>query len=373
MPIPDDPAHSLAALSPFQATLMKRRQGLLTRLLRRPALDDAVHALSGILAGRDPRGITAAEVTSVLQRYAVRGRHARVALSKVWRFALEKFVTDDAISEREAEYLESLRRVLSLSDWETSRIEHEVFIARYRLAAGQALADGQLTQAEREGIERLNVTLRIPPDIHTAIWTELARPLLDRRLNELIADRRISPRELQDFRDYARSLGFVQVSFGGEVEAALDRYSLLWRIENGQLPSVAVPIVLQKDETCFWSGPAEWHELRTKTTRVNYGGPVASIRIMKGLRWRLGSVAVSRVTREEVQRLDAGTLYITSKRILLSGAYRNYQLRYSAILGIEVFSDAIRIEKASGRSPVVVLQDPEIPAAILSAELAAQG
>ena len=308
----------------------------------------------------------------MLQQFAVRGRHARVALSDIWRRALERFVADDAISAAEAEYLEGLRRALSLSDWETSRIEHDVFTARYRVAAGQALADGQLTQAEREGIQRLNTALRIPLDVHAAIWSELSHPLLEWRLQELIADRRLSPRELEDFREYAKSLGFAKMSFGGNTQAALDRYSLLWRIENGQLPSVAVPIVLQKGETCFWSGQAEWHELRTKTTRVNYGGPVASIRIMKGLHWRVGSVAVSRITREELTQLDVGTLYITSKRILLSGAYKNYQLRYSAALGIEVFSDAIRVDKAAGRSPVLILPDSEIPAAILSAVLAAQ-
>jgi hypothetical protein len=88
---------------------------------------------------------------------------------------------------------------------------------------------------------------------------------------------------------------------------------------------------------------------------------------MKGLHWRMGSIAPSRVTREDLRRLDGGTLYITSKRILLTGAHKGYHLRYSSVLGIEVFSDAIRVEKASGRSPVLVLPDPEVPAAILGA------
>jgi hypothetical protein len=84
------------------------------------------------------------------------------------------------------------------------------------------------------------------------------------------------------------------------------------------------------------------------------------------------ALPVSRVARDELQQLDSGMLYITSKRVLLNGRAKNYQLRYSAILGIEVFSDAIRMEKASGRSPMLVLNDPEIPAAILTALLAAQ-
>jgi hypothetical protein len=294
-------------------------------------------------------------------------------LCAIWRQALEQFTADDALTDDEAAYLAYLRHLLTLSDRETATMQQEVLTARYRLAAGQALADAQLTQAEREGIERLFTALRVPTEIHVAVWTELSKPLIQKRLDEAIADHRLSPHKLDDVRAYATSLGIVELKFDSQSQAMIDPCSLLWRIENGQLPSIAVPISLQKGETCFWSGEAEWHELRTRTVRINYSGPVASIRIMKGLRWRVGSIAPSRVTQEELQRLDRGTLYITNKRILLTGAVKGYQLRYSAVLGFEVFSDAIRVEKASGRSPVLLLRDPEIPAAIMAAVLATQG
>jgi hypothetical protein len=286
---------------------------------------------------------------------------------------LEQFTRDHALTDDETAYQTYLRYLLNLSDRETATVQHEVLTARWRFVAGQALADAELTPAEREGVERLYTALRVPEAIHRTVWTELAAPLVRERLDKAIADRRLSPHELDDVRSYAKSLGIVEMQFDDEFQALIDRYSLLWRIENGQLPSIAVSITLQRGETCFWSGEAEWHELRTRTVRVNYSGPVASIRIMKGIHWRAGSVALSRVTREELRRLDGGTLYITNKRILLTGATKGYQLRYSGVLGIEVFSDGIRVEKASGRSPVLVLNDPEVPAAILAAVLAAQG
>ena len=39
-------------------------------------------------------------------------------------------------------------------------------------------------------------------------------------------------------------------------------------------------------------------EMRTVTKRLNYSGPVASVQLMKGVRWRIGSVAVNRVTQD---------------------------------------------------------------------------
>jgi hypothetical protein len=118
-------------------------------------------------------------------------------------------------------------------------------------------------------------------------------------------------------------------------------------------------------EPCFWSGDGEWHESRAASGQ-------AGIRVMKGLYLRVGGVALSPVARAELQLLGTGTVYITSRRILLTGAQKGHELRYSSVLGIEVFSDAIRVEKASGRSSVLVLPDPEVPAAILAAVLADQ-
>jgi hypothetical protein len=358
-------------MSPFQAPLLRKR-GLISRLFGLSDAKGANDALAATLAGRDPREVKHEEIAAALWAWGANGRRARRILCDTWGQALERLTADDAISDAEAAYLTYLRHLLNLSDVETATVQREILTERYRLAAGQALADGELTSAEREGINKLSTALRLPEAIRHAVWAELATPLVKKRLDNALADRRLSPLELDDVYEYAKSLGVNEVRLDSQYEAWIERYRLLWQIENGQLPSVAAPIALQKGETCFWSGVAEWHELRTRTVRVNYSGPVVSIRIMKGLYWRATSVTPSRVTREELHRLDGGSLYLTSKRILLTGAHKGYQLRYSGVLGIEVFSDAIRVEKASGRSPVLVLRDPEIPAAILAAIMAAQ-
>ncbi len=362
---PGPPAGSLARISPFQAPLLRKR-GFVSRLLRLRDEAGAAEGLAATLAGRDPRDVTQAEIEAALWAWGANGRRAREILRETWAKALTAFMTDDAVSHAEAAYLAGLRRLLTLSDRETAMVERPIVAARYRLAAGQALADAELTPDEREGLERLYGALRVPEEIHRAVWTELAAPLVRERLDQAIADHRLSPHELDEVRIYARSLGIVELQFDSRFQALADRYSLLWRIENGQLPTVAVPVALQEGENGIWSGEAEWHESRAATMN-------AGIRTMKGLYLRAGSVPHARVAREELRRLDAGTLYITSERIVLTGAHKEYQLGYSSVLGIEVFSDAIRVEKASGSGPVVVMPDPEVPAAILAAVLAAQG
>jgi hypothetical protein len=104
---------------------------------------------------------------------------------------------------------------------------------------------------------------------------------------------------------------------------------------------------------------------------VKYSGVTSSVRIVKGLYWRSGSIATQRVTREELTGIDSGTLYVTNKRLVFDGQKRNTAIRYSSVIGIQVYRDAVEIEKSSGRNPYFMLDDTEIPAAIISAALAA--
>jgi hypothetical protein len=229
---------------------------LISRLLRLRDDAGAAAGLAATLAQRDPRDVTPAEIEAALWAWGVNGRRAREILRATWAQALTAFTTDDAVSDSEAAYLAFLRRLLNLSDSEAATLEHDILSARYRLAAGQALADAELSLAEREGLGRLFAALRIPEEIHHAVWTELAAPLVRERLDQAIADRRLAPHELDDVRAYAKSLGIVELKFDSRFQALVDRFSLLWRIENGQLPSVAAPVTLQEGETCFWSGEA---------------------------------------------------------------------------------------------------------------------
>jgi hypothetical protein len=63
---------------------------------------------------------------------------------------------------------------------------------------------------------------------------------------------------------------------------ALERCRLLWRIEQGDLPTCDVPIHLRRGEQCYAVVSVTHAELRTVTERINYSGPTARVRIMKG-------------------------------------------------------------------------------------------
>jgi hypothetical protein len=112
--------------------------------------------------------------------------------------------------------------------------------------------------------------------------------------------------------------------------------------------------------------------MRTQTQRIDYVGAQASIRIARGVRFRVGSVTPRRVTREVLTPIDTGSLSVTSKRLIFDGAHKNSALRHASLLGVRVFTDGIQVEKASGRSPFFLFskEDTEMIAAIITAATA---
>jgi hypothetical protein len=97
-----------------------------------------------------------------------------------------------------------------------------------------------------------------------------------------------------------------------------------------------LPINLQKDEEVVWVFPS--CEYLDKTRRQYVGGSQGvSIRIMKGLYYRVGAFAGQPVDRTERVPVDTGILVLTNKRIYFAG------VPYAKIVSFQPFTDGIGI------------------------------
>ena len=150
------------------------------------------------------------------------------------------------------------------------------------------------------------------------------------------------------------------------------RYAEFWRIENGELPlETDAGITLQKGETCHYtSSNVTWAETRTRTTRTNLGSVGYNFRIARGVYYRSPRVRMPSVKEEVPTILATGQVYFTNQRVILDGGARNFSVRLSALIGIEVYSDGLKLSKATGRSPFLLIPDAGRAAVILSALLA---
>lgn len=266
---------------------------------------------------------------------------------------------DGALSREETDYLKTLRAVLALTTSDLQQAREKAVAQHYSGVLDAAVADGTVSPEELHGLQLLQEALDIPPELHQQLYKQSAVKLMQAVLNKAVEDRRLSPEEDTFLLLLSEHLG-VEVRRSASTASQLEKFSLLWYIENIGAPTLdECPIALQKNEFWHFSAPVQWYELRTRTVRINYHGPVASIRIARGLRYRFGSITPQRITRDELTLVDTGTVYLTNKRVIFNGEKKNTSIRYSAMIGIEVFSDALKLEKANGRSPLLVTSNPD--------------
>jgi len=314
--------------------------------------------------------VTAEAIAEDLRSFGVNGKVARQVVASVWGSAVTAFLADDTITNDEAKYLAELRRALGLSDAELKAAEEELVHTRFGRAVGTVIGDDHLNAADRQKLDDLAKAIRLPQDVADRILLRARENRLAIAAKKAIDDQRLSPTELADLYALARALD-IELQLDQHTQAMFDRCSLLWRIDNGELPTLNVGINLQRGEMCHAVADTTWMEMRTRTDRINYGGPVASIRICKGLRYRVGSVRVQRITREELIEVDRGRLYLTNKRVIFDGGKKNTSIRLSALLSFTPFADGVVLEKSSGRSPHLLLNgDVEVFLSVLGVALA---
>lgn len=149
-------------------------------------------------------------------------------------------------------------------------------------------------------------------------------------------------------------------------------YHVLWQIqEKGILPTEdwsGVSIIPKTDEILHWSDFGRIIKIRNVTKRVNYRGPTASIKIAKGIRYRIGSVSVGKTTERVAEQVDAGTFWISNQRVGFIGDSKSFTVPLNKIVSFGVDGDVgLKIFKEGAVNPkTVVLNDYDVAGTIIS-------
>lgn len=118
-------------------------------------------------------------------------------------------------------------------------------------------------------------------------------------------------------------------------------------------------LVLQKNEVLIWAFPGtEYLEDRERREMVGLSHGV-SLRLMKGVYYRVGAFKGRPVVRQERISLGTGTLFVTTKHVCFSGPQKSVRIPYSKIVSYEQFSDGIGLmrDTATARPQVFVTND----------------
>jgi len=329
--------------------------------------------LDKLLRDKNANEVRSLSISRIILEAGLSAKQARDLCKQRYAKLLTEVAQDDHIDDTEEERLQAYKGVLSISDAEIAEIERTILHPRIHKAVDNALSDERLTEDEKANLKVLSKRLRVSESSLTRITQMRAQEIIQEQADVLLADKRYSPEDETALKELAIAIG-GQLEVDADTQAVLRKYRLLWDIDNGDIPTIPAAISLFKGEKCYSEVVADWYELRTKTTSVSYHGPTVSIRIAKGVRYRLGNITPIRHTAEQLTKIDSGKLYVTDRRIIFTGAKRNSTLRFSTLLGFTPYSDGVKIEKSTGRSPVLILSgvDMDVFHAILASALSVE-
>jgi hypothetical protein len=140
--------------------------------------------------------------------------------------------------------------------------------------------------------------------------------------------------------------------------------AVLRDVLNGVIPQRMsvdgnIPINFQKGEQVVWAF-SDSKYLEDKTRRQFVGGTQGiSVRVMKGVYYRVGAFKGHAVESTERVHIDTGWVVITSKNIYFAGSQKSVRIPYAKIVSFESFNDGIGVmrDAATAKPQIFVTGD----------------
>lgn len=129
----------------------------------------------------------------------------------------------------------------------------------------------------------------------------------------------------------------------------VERGAILRAVLEGDFPELAIqgslPFNLQKTEKLVWVfQDVDYFEERLRT-RYEGGSRGVSVRVARGVYYRVGGFKGERVQTAETVHADTGLLGLTDRHLYFAGSSKRFRIRYDKIVAFEPYSDGIGVQR----------------------------
>jgi hypothetical protein len=323
------------------------------KLLKSRIPSNFVIEVNNLLSQKDILSISLFEISTIAQNYSGNiVKKSNQSLASLYEEYLNFCLADNVLSGNEINELKHLKEILSLSDNEIKALHNKITTKIYTENVTTVIKDGKLDKSEELFLSQLQKDLMLSDELANKISGEVRGQFVSNIFDNIIADGRLSPDEEHQLDQLSANLN-IKFQIDDKTKMQLDKLKLFWVIENGEIPTIQSQLSLEKNEVCYFQTDCEWYEMKTVTQRINYSGTTASIRIMKGVRYRVGTIKPQRITSEQLTRIDSGTMYLTNKRLILVGQLKNSNIKLNKVLSFTPYTDYVEISKDTGRNPLL--------------------
>jgi len=233
----------------------------------------------------------------------------------------------------------------------------------YRQSLRTALAKGAMGDWDRIGLlnlkNKLGLTQHEVDKVQLLAFHDLFAGAVEDRVLTEQEDKMLSQAKEELKLDDGQLQPYLSV---------LARLRFIREIQEGHLPTITPTILLKRSEIAHFHCMAEFWEERVTQRGYEGGSHGVSIRIAKGVYYRVGAHKGRLVTETGIVKVDQGTLVITNQRIVFNGFAKSFSIPMGKLINYVVYEDAIQLDKEGKAKPAYFkVEDPEIAAVLISA------
>jgi len=316
---------------------------------------NAIIEINNLLAEKPLLEVKAEDIQAILKPYQL-NLHTNFkdgSLRKLYQAYLRYCFEDNHLDKEEITRLKHLKRLLGLGEQDVELVHHRVCQEVYERELEAALEDHRLDQKELKFLESLRNKLQLPPAVAARLHQHKAQTIIFQFIKGAIADERLSPDEEAELQTLAEHLQ-VKPRLDKSTQRQLATYRLLWQVENGDLPTMHVPMELGKEEVCHYLTNATWRD-DPASPRQRPEGKTLSSKLNEGTYWKIaeGSAISTNIPTDT----PTGKLYLTNRRLFFRADKQEKAIQLDSILDFQPYADGIVIFKNKGQNVLLVLKE----------------
>jgi hypothetical protein len=324
-----------------------KKASFMDRVLRRQPRENAFVEINNLLACVPVMKLDRESIDRCLEKYEITHEKARSRLLNFYSIVLKNFLLDTRLEARELEKLHHLKHIFSLEDKEIGSIHKNLVQPVYKMHIRKAIADGELTEEEKIGLQKIAERLYIPKEFAKKLYVNEASEFLHSVLNRSIADGMLSDAEEAELYRLAGNLG-VELKFSETAKKNLERFRSLWKIYNGELPNIDTSLRLPRGEKCAASVRAVHYQVNNSKVPVKYSG-YHELAGQSDFGFHSGALSKDRMIGKVITFIDQGSLYFTNSRLLFTGTNGQKDFLYKNLTGGTFYENGLLIEQIRGR------------------------
>jgi curved DNA-binding protein CbpA len=254
-----------------------------------------------------------------------------------------ELVADGAFDKRDEQELRFVAAFLGLGIAEIARVRREGAHLLLGSRLNQMLSAGILTSEGLKELRRLAKSEGLQDGTVDQLLSTRAseefKPVLARMRTSLM----MTDQDVKILQEIERKYR-CRINLGDE--SALYRQTFLLDSTWNLPQPISTSLMLDGGEVAYFSVPTRWHQSRVQ----GYGYAGVSVSLpsgIRGVRFRFGGYTPIR--SEALTCLSEGALYVTSARLLFKGNTRNTTIIIGRIVDCQIFSDALKVEKSTGK------------------------